>query len=148
MLKIQKTVLKQIEDCFLSKDTEQGFLLGSKQNLEKIDMCCPVPVEQVSTYFIIPDAERADWQIKDWQRRKVCFCGMIHSHICPKEDLSEADRTFAEQLYKGYRIPVLWFGLGIVKTSKVEFKFYRVEQKNQKILIRLEKYEVVATQEE
>ena len=143
MLEIQKTVLRQIEDCFLSQDTEQGFLLGSKQNLEKIDMCCPVPVEQASTYFIIPDAERADWKVKDWRKQGICFCGMIHSHVCRKEALSEADRTFAERLYRSYQLPVLWFGIGIVKSSRVKFKFYRVEQKGQRVLISLEEYAVV-----
>lgn len=143
MLEIQKTVLKQIENCFLSKDTEQGFLLGSKQNLERIDMCCPVPAKQASTYFITPDAERANRQINDWRKQKVCFCGMIHSHVCRKEELSEADRAFAEQLYRSYQLPVLWFGIGIIKSSRVKFKFYRVEQKKQRVLISLEEYTVV-----
>lgn len=143
MLSIQKAVLKRMEDCFLAEGTEQGFLLGSKQNLKQIDVCCQLPVKQVGTYFITPDEEQAGQQIEDWKNKKICFCGMIHSHVCLKEDLSEADVLFAEQLYRGYSLPFLWFGIGVVKNSGVKFKFYRAEWKNEKILIKLENYAVV-----
>ena len=143
MLKIKKETFVQIENHFQREDTEQGALLGSRQNLEQIDVCCQLPVKQSSKYFIVPDAEQADRLIKDWAAKKICFCGMIHSHVCLKEDLSEADVLFAEQLYRGYSLPFLWFGIGVVKNSGVKFKFYRVEWKNEKILIKLENYAVV-----
>lgn len=143
MLHIRKAVLKRIEDGFLAEGIEQGFLLGSKRNLKQIDVCCQLPVKQASTYFITPDAKRAGQQIEDWKDQKICFCGMIHSHLCPKEDLSEADGSFAEQLCKGYPLPFLWFGIGVVKNTGIKFKFYRVEWKNEKILIKLEQYAVI-----
>ena len=140
MLKIKKETFVQIENHFQREDTEQGALLGSRQNLERIDVCCQLPVKQSSKYFIVPDAEQADRLIKDWAAKNICFCGMVHSHVCPKEGLSEADTLFAEQLYREYQIPVLWFGIGIVKKSGIKFRFYRVERKNHRILIKLENY--------
>ncbi len=141
MLKIKKTVLEQIQNHFLNNDNiEQGFLLGCRQNLEQIDVCVLIPVKQNSTYFITPDAEQADEIIGSWARQKICFCGMIHSHVRQKEDLSEADLLFAEQLCQEYLLPVLWFGIGIVKRQKVEFKFYRLKRNKQRIFIEVTKY--------
>lgn len=141
MLKIKKMVLDEIQNHFLNNDNiEQGFLLGCRQNLEQIDMCGLIPVKQTSTYFITPDEEQADEIIDSWARQKICFCGMIHSHVRQKEDLSEADLLFAEQLCQVYMLPFLWFGIGIVKRQKVEFKFYRLKRNEQQIFIEATKY--------
>ena len=134
-------VLDEIQNHFLNNDNiEQGFLLGCRQNLEQIDMCGLIPVKQTSTYFITPDEEQADEIIDSWARQKICFCGMIHSHVRQKEDLSEADLLFAEQLCQVYMLPFLWFGIGIVKRQKVELKFYRLKRNKQQILIEATKY--------
>ena len=98
-------------------------------------MCGLIPVKQTSTYFITPDAEQTDEIIGDWTRQKIGFCGMIHSHVRQKEDLSEADILFAEQLCRSYSLPFLWFGIGIVRRQKVEFKFYKLEQKDCRVSI-------------
>ena len=141
MLKIKKTVLEEIQDRFLSNaNVEQGFLLGSEKNLEQVDMCGLIPVKQTSTYFIIPDAKQADEMIDNWAKRKICFCGMIHSHVRQKEELSDADILFAKQLYRAYQLPFLWFGIAIVKRQEIEFKFYKLKQEDGHILTETAEY--------
>lgn len=129
MLVLQRAVLEQVRDAFLrSPNLEQGFLLGSRRNLEEIDVCQPVPVRQAGTYFIVPDAEQADRAITSWATRGICFCGMIHSHVRKKQDLSEGDLAFAKQLSSAYPLPFLWFGIGITAPPNVRFKFYKLAQ--------------------
>lgn len=141
MLKIKKTVLEEIQNRFLSNaNVEQGFLLGSEKNLEQVDMCGSIPVKQTSTYFIVPDAKQVDEMIDNWAKRKICFCGMIHSHVRQKEELSDADILFAKQLYRAYQLPFLWFGIGVVKHDKLEFEFYRLRQTDCHVLIEAAEY--------
>lgn len=135
MLKLEKAVLEQLQNSFSGSTIEQGFLLGCRKNLEWVDVCRPVPVRQADTYFITPDVGQTNQQIKDWLDENVCFCGMIHSHVNQKYDLSEGDTSFAKQLYDAYQLPVLWFGIGVVRAQGVELIFYQVHLKNGQVSI-------------
>ena len=41
-------------------------------------------------------------------------------------ELSQNDIEFAKQLLMTYKLPVLWFGLGVVAGDNVNFQFYSV----------------------
>ena len=143
MLTIQSSVLEQIHGAFLRcSNREQGFLLGSKYNLEQIDICCPLSAMQASMYFISLNAEQTNRQIEQWAAQKICFSGMIHSHVRKKEDLSEADILFAKQLYHAYSLPFLWFGIGIIEQQDVRFKFYKLEQTQSQFSVSLTDYTI------
>ena len=145
MLFIREDVLNELTSCFLKHDVEQGFLLGSTRRLNQVNRCCRLFTEQADVYFITPDAEKATEQIQKWAEQRVCFCGMVHSHIWPKRELSEADIEFAEALIRMYELPMLWFGIGVVEKGAVVFQFYRVTKQQNKVEIAAVNFEVERT---
>lgn len=142
MLFIRENVLKELTECFLKHDVEQGFLLGSTRRLDQVNRCCRLFTEQVGVYFITPDAEKTTEQIRKWAKQRVCFCGMVHSHVCPKRELSEADIEFAEALMKAYELPVLWFGIGVVESGTVTLRFYKVTKRQNRVKIVTANFEI------
>ena len=126
MLFISNSLLLEIEQQFYSCREEQGFLLGSSARLNFLDHCKQLPSIQSGRYFYQPDPFNATETIRYWANHRICFCGLIHSHIVNKTTLSENDLLFAETLFRTYQIPVLWFGLGIVHSQTTQFKFYSV----------------------
>lgn len=142
MLFIREDVLNELTSCFLKHDVEQGFLLGSTRRLNQVNRCCRLFTEQADVYFITPDAEKATEQIQKWAEQRVCFCGMVHSHIWPKRELSEADIEFAEALMQVYELPVLWFGIGVVEGKTVTFHFYKGVKRQDKVEITAANYQI------
>ena len=136
MLFIREDVLNELTSCFLKHDVEQGFLLGSTRRLNQVNRCCRLFTKQADVSFITPDEEKTTQQIQKWAEQKVCFCGMVHSHVCSKRELSEADIEFAE---------ALWFGIGVVENGAVEFHFYRVTKRQNKVEIAAVNFEVERT---
>ena len=128
MLVIQEEILEKMREIFVSGKEEQGFLLGSESCLNQLDRCYQIPAVQAGIYFFTPDVSAADSMVRNWARQGICFSGFIHSHIVEKNDLSVPDIEFAKKLFRAYELPVLWFGLALVKKNTVEFKFYAVEQ--------------------
>lgn len=128
MLKIKKEVFTEITCEFLSEKDETGFLLGTASRLNRLEYCYQLPAKQAGLHYYIPDEDEANNIIQYWAEQNVCFCGLIHSHVVPKEELSEADIEYAKLLFQTYHLPVLWFGIGIVKKTEVKFKFYAVNQ--------------------
>lgn len=128
MLKIKKEILQQLRDTFMSSNQEQGFLLGCKSHFERLEYCYQIPAVRAGKYFYIPNANEADKVIDLWAEQEICFCGFIHSHVVEKVDLSENDVEFAKQLFSAYKLPVLWFGLGLVQEEKIHFQFYSVQK--------------------
>lgn len=147
MLFIREDVLNEVSECFLKHDVEQGFLLGSTRRLNQVNRCCRLFTEQADVYFITPNAEKATEQIREWAEQKVCFCGMVHSHVCPKRELSKADIEFAEALMQVYELLVLWFGIGIVERGTVTFRFYKVVKRQNKAEIAAANYQIERTME-
>lgn len=129
MLSLEKSVLDTIQKDFSRFDWEErSFLLGCSHQLDHIDRIQPMPVKRAERFFVMPDSEKTDAAIAEWATRKICFCGMIHSHPNGKNELSQADKSFAEQLVHAYRLPVMWFGIGAVKHKTVEIEFYGLWQ--------------------
>lgn len=129
MLHLEQSVVDRIQKDFLRFDQEErGFLLGCSHRLDRIDQIKPMPVKRAERFFIVPDGEKTEVVIAEWAKQKICFCGMIHSHPNGKNELSQADCSFAEQLVREYRLPIMWFGIGAVKNRTVEIQFYRLLQ--------------------
>lgn len=128
MLVIQEEILEKMREIFVFGKEEQGFLLGSASCLNQLDNCYQIPAVQAGIYFFEPDVSAADSMIRNWAKQGICFSGFIHSHIVEKNDLSIPDIEFAKKLFCAYELPVLWFGLALVKKNTVEFKFYAVKQ--------------------
>lgn len=143
MLCIQWDILHHLTHVFLSKDHEQGFILGSAKCLERLDFCGQIPAVQAGKYFYTPDSQYANTIIKDWAELNICFCGFVHSHLVNKNDLSDSDIEFAKQLFKSYNIPILWFGIGIVYKDAVNFQFYSVSSSDGDIVISPIKVEII-----
>ena len=142
MLLINKDVMEDISTNFFKCDVEKGFLLGSSNDLTHIDHCFDLPAMDAGLHFYEPDPVLADNQIRHWAGQGVCFCGMIHSHVVDKQELSVNDIEYAKVLYTAYHLPLLWFGIGIVYTDKVDFRFYSVSESEGQINITLEEYQV------
>lgn len=142
MLLINKNILEDISTAFCMCEVEKGFLLGSSDDLTHIDHCFDLPAMDAGLHFYEPDPVLADKQIQHWADQGMCFCGMIHSHVVDKQELSENDIEYANVLYSAYHLPLLWFGIGIVRADNVEFKFYSVSESNGHINITQEEYQI------
>lgn len=104
--------------------------MGSDTDLEQLNRCRQVSAVQAGVYFYTPNTDEANEIIRNWAEQNICFCGFIHSHVAGKKDLSQNDIEFAKQLFNAFRLPVLWFGLGIVDANEVHFRFYSIKSKN------------------
>lgn len=142
MLHIKKDVLSNISEVFRECDVEKGFLLGSSNDLTYVDYCFDLPAMDAGLHFYEPDPLLADQTIHRWADQGVCFCGMIHSHVVDKQELSENDIEYAKVLYSAYHLPVLWFGIGIVRSNIVDFRFYSVSKSGEQINITQEKHQI------
>ena len=142
MLLIDKDVLSRISEAFRESAVEQGFLLGSGQDLSHIDYCFNLPASDAGLHFYEPNPIEADNAIRRWGQLGVCFCGMVHSHVVNKMDLSENDIEFAKALYSAYHLPVLWFGIGIVSADIIVFRFYSVLKTDEQVIISPETYQI------
>lgn len=130
MLIIRKTVLHQLEQTFKSCDVEQGFILGCSSRLELIDSCCQIPALQAGMYYYYPNTSKADEIINNWAKQGICFCGFIHSHVVKNYQLSFEDIEFTKKLFQTYKLPIMWFGIGVVLFNSVDLCFYRVQERN------------------
>ena len=142
MLLINKNVLEDISTAFCKCDVERGFLLGSSDDLTHITHCFDLPAMDAGLHFYEPDPVLADNQIRQWAGQGVCFCGMIHSHVVDKQELSENDIEYAKVLYSAYHLPLLWFGIGVVHSEKVDFRFYSVSETDGQVSITQEEYQI------
>lgn len=142
MLHVKGDVLLRLSAVFCECNVERGFLLGSSNDLTHIDHCFDLPAMDAGLHFYEPDPVLADKQIQHWANQGVCFCGMIHSHVVDKQELSENDIEYAKVLYSAYHLPLLWFGIGIVRADNVDFKFYSVSESNGHINITQEEYQI------
>ena len=142
MLLINKNVLKDISTIFSNCNVEKGFLLGSSNDLTYVDYCFDLPAADAGLHFYEPDPVLADKAIQHWANQGVCFCGMIHSHVVDKQELSENDIEYAKVLYSAYHLPLLWFGIGIVHSEKVDFRFYSVSETDGQVSIIQEEYQI------
>ncbi len=143
MLVIESKILTEISGVFRQSPVEQGFLLGCGTALNRIDHCFHLPAISAGLHFYEPDHRAADTAIRDWMQNDICFCGLIHSHVVDKSDLSENDIVFAEQLFLAYNLPVLWFALGILDGEFVQFRFYSVSRSGTDIRIRQEAFQTL-----
>lgn len=125
---ITNTVSETISSTFICSDTEKGFLLGSSRRLSCIDNCAELQELNAGKYFYEPDPTLANEIINRWRKNGVCFSGFIHSHVVPKMELSEDDIEFAKRLFSSFKLPVLWFGIGILCNEKIVFKFFSVQE--------------------
>ncbi len=142
MLHIKKDVLLKLSTTFRECDVEKGFLLGSSTDLIYIDHCFDLPAADAGLHFYEPDPVLADKAIQRWANQGVCFCGMIHSHVVDKQELSENDIEYAKVLFSAYHLPLLWFGIGIVHSEKVDFRFYSVSETDGQVSITQEEYQI------
>lgn len=142
MLLITRKVLEDISTAFCKCNVEKGFLLGSDSSLNNINYCFDLPAANAGLHFYEPNSIIADETIRKWANQGVCFCGMIHSHVVDKQDLSVNDVEYAKVLYSAYQLPILWFGIGIVNANKVDFRFYSVSELGEEVNIVLEEHQV------
>ena len=142
MLLIKTNILEDISTVFCKCNVEKGFLLGSSNDLTHIDQCFCLPAINAGLHFYEPDPVIADKQIQYWASLEVCFCGMIHSHVVDKQELSENDIEYAKVLYSAYHLPLLWFGIGIVNADNVDFRFYSVSESDGQVNITQEEYQI------
>lgn len=142
MLHIKKKVLLKISETFCGCDVERGFLLGSSNDLTCVDHCYDLPAMDAGLHFYEPNPVFANEVIQCWANQGVCFCGMIHSHVVDKQELSENDIEYAKVLYSAYHLPLLWFGIGIVHADKVDFRFYSVSKSGGQVNIAQKEYQI------
>lgn len=128
MLEITEETLTEIKRVFLSQKEETGFLLGSASRLNRLEHCCQLPAKQAGMYFYTPDENAADEIIRKWSEQGICFCGMIHSHLVPKENLSDHDIEYAKMIFQAFSLPVLWFGIGVMSSDSAKFHFYSINE--------------------
>ena len=134
-LTIEKEILGKMAAVFSTSQQEQGFVLGCSARLDCVDTCEQIPAIRAGLHFYTPDASYANQVIQNWSEVGVCFCGFVHSHIVNKPALSEADIEYARSMFQVYRLPVLWFGIGLVQKQNVDYHLYSVTTQNDKVHI-------------
>ena len=135
MLEISESVINSIIQDTESCTVEQGFILGCRSRLDRIDVCEQVPAVRAGLYFYSPDTGAATETVRRWADQEICFCGFIHSHRTDKREFSEPDIEFAERLLANFRMPYLWFGLLVITEKKKEILFYKVYSKDGKAIL-------------
>ena len=137
MLTVKKELLYDMTEIFCSKTEEQGFLLGSRLKLNCIDYCNYLPAHKSGKYYYEPNAEAANEIIRTWEEEGICFCGLIHSHVVDKKELSENDIEYAKVLCNTYGLPVFWFAIAVVEKRNIDFIFWSVkEEKTGEIILK------------
>lgn len=144
MLIIKKELLYNMAGIFCSKTEEQGFLLGSRSKLNGIEYCKYLPANKCGKYYYEPNAEAANEIIRTWEEEGICFCGLIHSHVVDKKELSENDIDYAKVLCNIYGSPVFWFGIAVIEERNIDFIFWAVikEKTGEIILKKVKKIEL------
>lgn len=143
MLQISRCVITNLQEVFLSRKTEQGFILGSNTCFGQIDFCYQVPALHSENNIYIPNADAANEAIKIWASKGICFCGFIHSHVVDKEGFSASDILFFKKLLDTYKLPSFFLGLGIVKRNDVKIVFYSAQIDNGELLLEQENLEIL-----
>lgn len=117
MLMLSNCVVDRImRDCKNASE-EQGWLIGCKMHIEKIDACCLLIPSYADENCYVLDSENATQAIRQWAENDVCIIGFIHSHLVDKENLSRADVDSAATLLKNLDMPFLYFGVVVVNTD-------------------------------
>lgn len=144
MLCIESSVFWELKQTFLYGGYEQGYILGSKEFLERIDCCKLIPATHSGEYFYTPDNHSANLTIREWAEDNICFSGFIHSHTKGRMDFSDNDIIFANKLLDSYRIPFLWFGLAVItKENDVSMMFYRIYKEKGRLLLNSDTIKIV-----
>lgn len=130
---VSQALLDRIASVFTQSPQEEGFLLGCSSQINQITHSAFLPSSRAGRYYYTPNTMQATKTIRNWAAQGICFCGLIHSHVTAKHDLSEADLQFAKTLFRAYTLPILWFGLAIVTGGNVVFHFYSVEKHGESI---------------
>ena len=144
MLRIDSVVFCELKQTFLNDRCEQGFILGSKECLNRIDCCKLIPATQSSEYFYTPDNHFADNTIRDWAEANICFTGFVHSHTKGQLDFSDSDLIFADKLLESFCVPFLWFGLAaITGENNISMTFYRICKRNGQLILNPDTIQII-----
>lgn len=138
-----KEVYKELVDVIFDSKVEQGFILGSSENIECVNHSFHIPAIAETKYYYEADYNKANQIIKNWYRQGICFTGFIHSHPMGCINFSNSDLVFAGKLLDCFDMPFLWFGL-IVDTEKTpEIKFFKIWKESGSLHFHDEKIEIV-----
>lgn len=110
---------------------EQGFLLGTANELETIDHYVQSKAIEKGFCYIKPDARMAERVLHKWAAEGIVFLGYMHSHPSGKEDLSEDDMSFARELFQRYGY-ALYFGIIPIHMTQASCRMFRIAEKEGK----------------
>ena len=108
---IKESVYKQIISYCPLVPPETGGIIGSSSTF-------------IDTVVYVPDVRRLNAILSSWQKDKISFCGLFHSHKKGQETLSKDDIEYIHTIYSclPQTITNLYFPIVIPQTKIFPYK--------------------------
>lgn len=140
-MKIKKSIYEQILKFCPVVPPETGGIIGSHSTVVDtvaFDDC--IKIMQSAVY--IPDIARLNRVLYKWQKNKISFCGMFHSHMKDQETLSSDDIEYIKSIFFSlpHTISKLYFPIVIPNSHIIP---YKAINQNHNIIITSDKIDLV-----
>jgi hypothetical protein len=109
--------LMKIEDLGI----EQGFLLGCENGMITEISKAENYAETYDKYSFTPDIIKCNRQISAWLENDIIFSGILHTHCCNVDYLSEYDKEYIRKVFKSMPddITTLYFPILVFPDKRI-----------------------------
>jgi hypothetical protein len=119
-MKIKRNVYEEILSLQRVLPPETGGILGSKDGVI-VASCFDAGIQSKKMCSYIPDTDKLNSVIKQWQQKNVLFMGIYHTHFFNVDTLSNGDVEYIEKIF--YSMPSvidhLYFPLVVMPNKKI-----------------------------
>lgn len=122
MIKVSRETIEKISRFLDSTQYESGGLIGSS-NGEMIDVFYYDKGKRSNTYEYIPDVNKLQRQLLNWDEAHIIFQGIIHSHSI-SDRLSPRDIQMAREILNMNKLSKLYMPIYLLNARK--FFWYEV----------------------
>lgn len=124
-MKLKRAVYDLIKNSYSQVPPEAGGIIGRIN-----DTVCAYmhdnSIQSDKSAEYVPDVDVMNECIRQWGKKKVSFCGIIHSHLSGERSLSNGDMDYIEEMFDfNSAINELYFPLVIPKEGMIVYKVIR-----------------------
>lgn len=127
-MKIIKKTYQKIFDRFSNCLFEEGGIIGGVNNIiTQFEFDIGIPNDNAGCY--IPNVDKLNKCICEWQKQNINFYGIIHSHINNYGNLSNDDIKYIKRIMFSIseNIQYLYFPVVLPKYTMNSFKAIRIK---------------------
>lgn len=122
-MKIKESVYEQILSFCPLVPPETGGIIGSYSNIVDtvaFDSCNKI----LKAAVYVPNVIKLNNILSEWQKDKISFCGMFHSHVKGQETLSKEDKEYIQTIFSCLPLTItkLYFPIVIPKSHIISYK--------------------------